>query len=419
MGKNLENGKQKLDLRILIDTSVLFSKSIYSPINYELQKLIEDCKKLTELRVTWYIPDVVIDERKYQIKNQVKELLQATTKLYRFLGRNLDVNLNTITEQIDKNFENYLINNNLTVHKLNVVDVDWNNLIKCSTDRLPPFQSGDKEKGFRDALIIENYLQLLSEFGKVPGLFRVMLATKDKLQKNTALERMKNKINSQPPGNIDDIKELIKVLSSKIDEVETEKVRELASALFYQINDKETLYYAARIRETIEEKYLKQLLNVPEGAEYRINSDWEISLPEYKDKKGKRWTWISKISQEHNAYKSIPIQPPQFMSQYATGSFVKVGPNAEGTILPTEYSGGTIPIYLTPAGPSGSFMQNIPSGGSITYPSESIPSSIIIVATGKIDFEVQWSFDITDETTIEQTNIDEIRFIQDKWLDLL
>jgi hypothetical protein len=49
--------------------------------------------------------------------------------------------------------------------------VDWNRLIENAVTRRAPFEEGEKEKGFRDALIYECLLQLRHRPKLYAGLF--------------------------------------------------------------------------------------------------------------------------------------------------------------------------------------------------------------------------------------------------------
>src|SRR5262249_30705270 len=48
----------------------------------------------------------------------------------------------------------------IEVVNLDVTAVDWTSLIKRAVLRHPPFEAGDKEKGFRDAIVLETFAQL-------------------------------------------------------------------------------------------------------------------------------------------------------------------------------------------------------------------------------------------------------------------
>ncbi len=57
--------------------------------------------------------------------------------------------------------------------------VDWDRVLLDAAYRRPPFDSGDKEKGFRDALLVETFLQLVEDSPKSLQTCRVVLVSKD------------------------------------------------------------------------------------------------------------------------------------------------------------------------------------------------------------------------------------------------
>jgi hypothetical protein len=53
--------------------------------------------------------------------------------------------------------------------------VNWNEVINSAVLKLPPFEAGEKEKGFRDALILEAFSQLAEAAPKSSASARMIL----------------------------------------------------------------------------------------------------------------------------------------------------------------------------------------------------------------------------------------------------
>jgi len=59
--------KAKPELKVVFDTSVLFSQVAYDLVRSEVRQLIEDNSQHVDLSIRWYLPDIVVAERRYQM----------------------------------------------------------------------------------------------------------------------------------------------------------------------------------------------------------------------------------------------------------------------------------------------------------------------------------------------------------------
>lgn len=401
-----------INLKILLDTSVLFSPSPTLPINFELNKLISQSKNYTGL--AWYIPEIVVDERKYQLITTAEELFRATKTLEKLLGQSFEKKFDSITKRIDEVFDNVKNTNLLRIFELDNSKVNWHQIFKNSAYRLPPFKPGDTEKGFRDAVVLESYIQLLSESQTDPHPCRVVLATSDNLLARATRERIKGMKNSHPPSNIGEIRELINVLLTRVDENLTEKVREMARDYFFNSESNESLFFKMKLQNKIESEFRKELLELPEGAEKRSNDIWNVAPPEFQKKDGARWTWVNNVSLSHRAYRTIYTPFSQIPGQYITGSYIGAGAATPGTLFPSEFTLGPTQIYHTGIVSAGSLEQNLLTSGSIVYPVDSIFPKEVLVAMGRTDFEINWSIEINKEI-LSDPRIEKIYLSQVAW----
>jgi hypothetical protein len=72
--------------------------------------------------------------------------------------------------------------------RLDPSTVDWERFMIDAAHRRPPFEPGEKEKGFRDAIILECFLQRI-ENSRWPTPPRIVLVTGDKLLRTAAEAR--------------------------------------------------------------------------------------------------------------------------------------------------------------------------------------------------------------------------------------
>jgi hypothetical protein len=64
-----------------------------------------------------------------------------------------------------------------------------------SVFRLPPFDVGESEKGFRDAILVETFCQLVKTLPKTPAICRIVLLSSDELLLEAATNRLHDRNN--------------------------------------------------------------------------------------------------------------------------------------------------------------------------------------------------------------------------------
>jgi hypothetical protein len=164
----------KPQLRVVFDTNALYvtPTSIGSAsdlVRQEIAELISQ-PKYPDLDITWYLPKVVRQERQYQMQQEALRLRSAINKIERLLGHNLALTDQVLLDQVHAKIDAKEQELGLSEIKLVHDSVDWSGMIQAAIYRLPPFQAGEKEKGFRDALVAESFLQLVGESPRSPQL---------------------------------------------------------------------------------------------------------------------------------------------------------------------------------------------------------------------------------------------------------
>src|SRR5204862_86291 len=134
-----------------------------------------------DIQIRWYLPHVVRCEREFQMRENGVALLPAVQKIERVLGHNLNITESVIVSQIEQLISKQLGDVGIEVLKLDIDKVDWSRVIDDSVYRLPPFEKGDKEKGFRDLVVLETVLQLVETSPTTPRVCRIALVTDDDL----------------------------------------------------------------------------------------------------------------------------------------------------------------------------------------------------------------------------------------------
>src|SRR2546429_8663514 len=115
-------------------------------------------------------------------------------------------------------------------------------MILSAAYQKPPFSQGEKEKGFRDALLAEGFLQLVSDSPVTPKICRIGLVTSDGLLSETISQRTMNHSNVRILASLEDLKSLINTLVAEVSEEFVAKIQPSAESYFFVVNQKDTIY---------------------------------------------------------------------------------------------------------------------------------------------------------------------------------
>ncbi|WP_354210998.1 PIN domain-containing protein [Burkholderia cenocepacia] len=165
--------------------------------------------------------------------------------------------------------------------------VDWNDMMRRSVFREPPFERGQTEKGFRDAILCETFLQLASE---ITGGDTIMLVSNDRMVKkyidSCAIPDNKARV----VDGLDALNDEIQLRVANVDEI-TQAFIELRARLlfcnFEKADDPHTLWVKERIHWQVWHKYGDRLKFAPAGVTYVLLGQ-ELSDARLTKKEGQR-----------------------------------------------------------------------------------------------------------------------------------
>ena len=113
--------KTRPELKVLFDTSILFTQVAYDLTRPDVRKLIEENSSHPDLALSWYLPRVVIAERQYQVQKRALEWLPNLEKLERLLGHKLNITPDILAARVEA-----AINDQIKKMSINVLDLDTN-----------------------------------------------------------------------------------------------------------------------------------------------------------------------------------------------------------------------------------------------------------------------------------------------------
>ena len=419
-----QSKKKPPELKIVFDSNALYTGSASDLLNREVAQLIKENSDHPDLGVVWYLPEIVMHERQYQMLKRGLELLPPIQKLERLLGHNLNITEAIIESRVKETVQNQLKEYGIETFSLNVEDVDWNQVMLSATYRRPPFDPGDKEKGFRDALVAETFLQIVNASPVTPRICRVVLVTGDKLLSDAVRNRTTDCANVRVLETLEETKSLINTLVAAVSENFVAEIQERAKQYFFEPEEEGALYYKEDIRAIIGRRFSKELSGLPSGATRRENGKWYISSPRFIKKEAQRVYWITRISVEAEAYKYLGAGSRFTLGTgQSEGSIVSGGWSSHRLespssirIEPEEASGG---LYSFPSRieRTGGEMFAISPGSSIGL---ATPWGKTRIATGKSIFEVTWSVSVSTNKRFTAPKIENMEFIETSWeMDIL
>jgi hypothetical protein len=298
-----QSKRKRPELRVIFDTSVVFTGSASDLLRQEVASFVEENAAHTDLDIHCYLPEIVVHERQFQMLTKALELLPAIEKLERVLGDKLAITAERIESRIRETTREQIQRLGLKVQQLDVGLVDWKRLIDDAAYRRPPFEPGEKEKGFRDSLVMETFQQLVDTSPATPRVCRVVLLTGDKLLAEAAERGMAGRLNVRVMRSLEEVKGLISTLIAEVDEKLVAKLQAKATTYFFEKRNEASLYYKVGLQGRIREKISAELAALPPGANRREEGTWIISPPRFTKKEGQRTYWATRITIEAKATK--------------------------------------------------------------------------------------------------------------------
>jgi len=375
--------KTQPELKVVFDTSVLFTQVASDLVKSEVGDIIAKNAHHDDLTIQWYLPEVVLDERRYQMESKAFEFLPSIGKLEKLLGHNLNITEDILVHRVDEAIKRQLAELGISSLPIDTSVIDWHALIKRSVNRHPPFEPGEKEKGFRDSIIAESFRQLVKQSPTTPSICRLVMITDDNLLAEYILDITKDSNNVKVLSTINELESLINTLVSEVTEEFVTGLSEQVKKYFFDKGNEESLYYKENIRDKTGEQYGEELKAAPKKGLLRENGTWRISEPVFIKKERQRLCWITPIRVEAKLYK---YEIPESFSGSLLGRSYALNSEVEQRgALPTLANIGAQPLKK------------------------------VEIGSGKSNFEIHWSVNITPLKKLTAPRIEKIRFVSTTW----
>lgn len=428
-----------LAVHIILDTNCLFTEAADKLIKAELSEFILGTAASGEINTTWHLPDIVRAERKHQMMVRARRLLPQLEKVESLIGHKFGITEEILDERVNAVIKREIERHGLQLHLFDASKVDWGDLISRSVERHPPFDPGENEKGFRDAVVLETFYQLIEGLPKSPQSCRIVLMSGDRLLANAARAKTEGRANVAVTGDLEEVRTLLNALASALTQETVAKLLPEASELFFIAGKDKTLYFAEKIYGRIANDYAEQLASCPD-SEFTSSTVKRLVIgpPTFLAKSRQRLTFSSRLTFEVEATKVVWRSPPTInrntgltfsnITPGATGPSAPSGPGSTGLFGPSGVSGlyipplpsgfGTIPSYGA-TGPSGASASSPGASGNTFFfsppgsPPPMIPEEIR--RDGQHVFEVIWTATLTATGKLTRPKLERIEYKSTTW----
>lgn len=305
-------------LCVVFDTNVLYTQVASDLVRASVKSIIDENSDHVDLNVEWHIPEVVIGERRFQMLRKASDLLPSLKKMESLLGHGFGIGEDTLEMHVDKAIDSSVKQLGATISICDTTKVNWDDVIKRSVKRQPPFEDNDKEKGFRDAVIGNTFLQLCDEYPTTPTICKLALVSDDERLRDFVKEMTLSAKNVRILSNVDELENLINTLVSEISEDFAEELAAKASKLFFEKENERTFYYKQGIGDRIREKFSETLDASPIEGLLKDTSGktWWIMNPVFMRKDKSRIYWTTSVQPDFELYhyeKSSDATPNPYM----------------------------------------------------------------------------------------------------------
>lgn len=378
----------------MFDTNVLFTQVASDLVRHDVKRIIQENSNHPDLKIEWYLPNVVVGERKYHMLGKANDFLPAMQKLEKLLGHKFGVGEDTLELHVDKAINNSIEELGFKIATIDTNEIDWENLISRSIKREPPFEANEKEKGFRDSIIAHSFLQLHKNSPLTPNVCRLAFISDDQRLSEYVMELTVDSKNVRILSSLDKLESLINTLVSTITEEFAAELTQKAGKLFFEKENDKTFYYKEGIGEKIQEQYSKELNDTIISGKVRSGGTWWILKPIFIKKERQRIHWVTTLETEFEIY------------HYEYDDSTE-GLASAGVFAPPLGLGGSL-LRTQDLASAGVSAPPLGLGGSLLH--KAVSRKKVVDLTGKDKFEIHWNTNLSQAQNLTAPKLEKILY---------
>lgn len=398
----MDTARELPELRVILETSAIYQATSGDLMRHEVTELIRASSGHVDLTISWYLPEIVRNEREYQLRKLALKTFPSVQKLERILDQHTGMSEQLILKRVAERLDQQASELQLQILQITIEQADWAKIMMDAAFRRPPFSSGENEKGFRDALVAEATRQLIASSPSAAAECRIVVVTADELLAEAINVGAIGRENVIVLPSIAELKGFIDTLVSNVDENFIQQMKQAAAIFFFNSHERKGYIYNQDIKGRILRDYDENIYEVPEGADEVERGKTLISRPRFRQKIGNRMYWISRVAFRlkayiSNGYSSTAISPSAsgFSGYSGYSTFGGYTPMGEDETSDIEISESLTPEALKP---------------NLTYSVVRTPSR-----EGYVSFDVAWSVEVTPQLTLVNPQVESIDFIEATW----
>jgi hypothetical protein len=286
-------------IKIFTDTNIVHAAQAHLLISTAVHKYVSEHKKVESVELKWFLPSMVLEERRHQMLNAALALTPKLDEVERLLGHSLAITPEVMEDRVKSKIEKTINELGLEVCELDAKSVDWEEIIQRSAHRKPPFEkSTEKEKGFRDAIIATTFLQEIERSPVTPRSCLLVFVSGDKRVREYIQEKTASASNVRVLDTLDELKSFLNAIASEVTEEFLGQLHPKAKNFFHNFDTRDGLYMKENIPQQISEQYNDELNAVTKEFPDSRRRQGTIRLGEqtFIKKTGQTVTWNTALS---------------------------------------------------------------------------------------------------------------------------
>jgi hypothetical protein len=373
--------RAKIAVRVVLDTTAIYSEKAGQTLSGHATRAFSKTDEYPQLDIEWCLPVMVVHERQVQIVQQCVDWKeQGGEQLRKALSLTIDLSEESIKRgamaRLDADVQKY----GLQVLKPACDRIAWESIVQDAAERNAPFSAGKEEKGFRDRVIGETFLQAIAEPSSDR---RFVLITNDAGLGDWVRARIAGRADVLVLADFEQLLAFLTALATQQDEARAISLQVSAAERFYRPDDSKSLFDEWNLSRELGTRSPPELLIAPPGTNRR-QEEFSIASPEYiKHERHNRIHWLSRVTVEVTYFEFGIFTPHQSLKVPGLLSPMLPQPSSGTTIVAPSTSSAIPPASLPSSGWSPAFSLGFGEQAQSFYQK--------VIRKGTCEFKVGWS----------------------------
>lgn len=281
-------------IKIFTDTNIVHAAQAHLLVSNAMYKYVSEHKEIESVALKWFLPAMVVEERRHQMLSAALALSPKLAEVEKLLGHSLALTPEVMADRVNSKVSRTIEELGIDVCELDISSMDWNEIIERSAKRQAPFEiSSEKEKGFRDAIIANTFIQEVNRSPKTPRACLLVFISGDKRVREYIEEKTSDSGNVRILETLDELKSLLNAIASEVTEEFLAEILPKARNVFWDFDKEEGLYAKEGIFNKITEQYESELNSTNSNfpGSYRHSGKVTLGEQTFINKSGQTVTW--------------------------------------------------------------------------------------------------------------------------------